>query len=244
MTITQVQDGAGNPGEGTDGKLQHNKSIVGNTLSKQYLAGAQVAQVVQRTFYWDDDPNALRLMNYDGDQRDEALVDNVVELEFEYFGEPRPPIFTITPAGDRVTNYGPKPPLLTETYGMGYAPGENCIFMVDPGSGTQVARPEMMDLAPGSQQLVRLTPAMLTDGPWCPTAAFPTRFDADLFRVRKIGVRLRVQVASAELRGPAALLLGGRPAFLNAGTASVGRNLVPDQDIRFEVTPRNLNMGR
>ncbi len=55
--------------------LQHNKSIPGNELSKKYGAGAQIAQVQQRTYYRNAATN--QLMYYDGDQRDEAVVDNV-----------------------------------------------------------------------------------------------------------------------------------------------------------------------
>jgi hypothetical protein len=226
MTITEVQDAASH--------LQHNKAIVGNTLSKSYQPGAQVAQVLQRTFYWNQP--TLQLMNYDGDQRDDVVADNVVELEFEYFGDPRAPVYVISPDGTRWTTYGPRPPTIAESNGTTWPAGENCVFMVDPASGLQVAR--IPDLAPGSQGLVQLTEATLTDGPWCPDGGFPTRFDADLLRVRKVGVRLRVQVASAELRGPAGQL------FLRPGSASIGRNIVPDQDIRFEVTPRNFNLGR
>ncbi len=83
-----------------------------------------------------------------------------------------------------------------------------------------------------------LTQAMLTNWPWCPDNTFPTRFDADLLRLRKVGVKLRVQVPSAELRGPAGVL------FSHAGTSVDGRTRVPDQEIRFEVTPRNFNLGR
>ena len=79
---------------------------------------------------------------------------------------------------------------------------------------------------------------MLTDGPWCPDAAFLTRYDADLLRIRTIGIRLRVQVASAELRGPAGVL------FRNAGTAKSNKHLVPDQEVRIDVVPRNFNLGR
>jgi hypothetical protein len=94
------------------------------------------------------------------------------------------------------------------------------------------------DLAPGDDNLVLLTQDMLTDGPWCPDATFPTRYDADVLRIRKIGVRLRVQVASAELRGPAGVL------FRNPGTATAVQHMVPDQEIRFDIVPRNFNLGR
>jgi hypothetical protein len=59
-----------------------------------------------------------------------------------------------------------------------------------------------------------------------------------MLRVRRVGVRLRVQVASADLRGPAGVL------FTRGGTSLDSKRLVPDQEIRFEVTPRNMNLGR
>jgi len=49
---------------------------------------------------------------------------------------------------------------------------------------------------------------------------------------------LRVQVESANLRGPSAAL------FKNPGTGTNLRTLVPDQEIRFDITPRNFNLGR
>jgi prepilin-type N-terminal cleavage/methylation domain-containing protein len=228
MTLTQVQTSALH--------LQHNKSVAGNVLSKSYGAGAQVAQVVQRTYYRNAATN--QLMYYDGDQRDEAVVDNVVDLAFEYFGDPRPPL-PIKPVTDPVgpwTTYGPRPPALGVQGPAGWPAGENCTFAVSGGTGTHA--PRLPDLAANSEALVLLTPQMLTDGPWCPSAASPTRFDADLLRIRKIGVRLRVQVAASDLRGPAGVL------FRNGGSATAGRTLVPDQEVRFEVTPRNFNLGR
>lgn len=226
MTITQVQDSSMH--------MQHNKSVPGNELSKKYGPTAQLAQVQQRTYYFNE--ATQQLMYYDGYQREEAVVDNVVDLQFQYFGEPRPPTYFLDAANEATTTYGPKPPkTLADSNGTTWPNGENCIFTRDPGG--QVAS-RLPNLGPGSSGLVQLTQAMLTDGPWCPDAAFPTRFDADLFRVRKVGVMLRVQVASAELRGPA----GG--LFRNGGTAISARSLVPDQEIRFEVTPRNINLGR
>jgi type II secretory pathway pseudopilin PulG len=226
MTITEVQDSALH--------LQHRPTAwTSNDLSKRYDVGAQIAQIQQRTYYMNAATN--QLMYYDGDQRDEAIVDNVVGLNFEYFGDPRPPVIMRTPGGEVITTYGPRPPALGSTT-TAYPAGENCIFMVDPASGLQDSR--LPDLAPGSQGLVQMTAGMLSDGPWCPDGGFPTRFDADLLRLRKVGVRVRVQVASAEMRGPAGLL------FTNGGSAIQSRQLVPDQEIRFEVTPRNFNLGR
>ncbi|HXG87942.1 MAG TPA: hypothetical protein VNJ02_06365 [Vicinamibacterales bacterium] len=49
---------------------------------------------------------------------------------------------------------------------------------------------------------------------------------------------MRVQVGPEELRGPAGAL------FRNPGSSTSGRSRVADQEIRFEITPRNFNLGR
>lgn len=64
------------------------------------------------------------------------------------------------------------------------------------------------------------------------------RFDADLLRVREVRVTVRLQALSRSLRGPASLL------FAKGGTARTTETLVPDQQVQFDVTPRNLNLGR
>jgi hypothetical protein len=85
---------------------------------------------------------------------------------------------------------------------------------------------------------VALTAAQLTDGPFCPDDTNANRWDADLLRIRRIGVRLRVQAAIAALRGPAGVL------FARAGTSKGGFRSVPDQELQFDISPRNLNLGR
>ena len=57
-------------------------------LSRPYLANAQVAAVVRRTYYLDRP--GKRLMVYDGARSDLPLVDHVVDLQFAYYGDPRP----------------------------------------------------------------------------------------------------------------------------------------------------------
>ena len=103
-------------------------------------------------------------------------------------------------------------------------------------AGFQVAR--LPVLGGGGTNLVKLDATNLTDGPWCPDAANPNRWDADLLRVRKVVVTLRVQSAVAALRGPASTL------FTVGGTSQKSTAWVPDQEIRFQVTPRNMNLGR
>jgi hypothetical protein len=82
----------------------------------------------------------------------------------------------------------------------------------------------------------------LTDGPWCPDAASPNRYDADLLRIRKVRVGIRLQTGNASLRG---LLTSGPDAlFIKPGTAISAAQTVVDQSIRFDISPRNLNLGR
>jgi hypothetical protein len=47
-----------------------------------------------------------------------------------------------------------------------------------------------------------------------------------------------VQAALASLRGPAGTMV------LKGGTANASDRFIPDQEIQFDVTPRNMNLGR
>ena len=175
-----------------------------------------------------------QLMFYDGSgSPDVPIADNVVGLKFDYYGDPQPP--TIKGGAGIATNpwqttYGPSP----KTPGVnGFADNENCVFASGP-----TPTPKLPTLGAANGALVQLTAAQLTDGPWCPNAANVNRFDADLLRIRKIVVTLRVQAAAAALRGPASTL------FAHGGTSTGGNKWVPDQEIKFTVSPRNLNLGR
>lgn len=83
-----------------------------------------------------------------------------------------------------------------------------------------------------------VAPPELVDGPWRPDALAANRWDADLLRIRTVGVTIRLESALAALRGPAGAL------FSNGGTATNPRTWVPDQQLRFRVSPRNLNLRR
>jgi hypothetical protein len=193
FTVTQVQDDAGH--------LQHR----GQDMSIPYDTGANVTQIVTNTWYLDRSTNQLR--QYDGLDTDVPVVDNVVDLRFDYFGDPNPPRQPKPPAGranclyDAVGNYLPLP-----------------VLTANEGS------------------LAALTADMLTDGPWCGGGS--NMFDADLLRIRKVRVTLRVQAASAALRGTDPAL------FMRPGSAPGGERHVPDYLTQFDVSPRNLNLAR
>lgn len=211
----------------------------GAQLSRAYSAGAYIAQVSVDTYYLKSDPQsgAFQLAHYDGFRSDMPVTDQVVDLGFEYYGEPRPPalVRALSEADGPWTTYGPKPPeAKVDDPRDEWPAGENCVFALTEGSHV----PRLADLNPGADGLVRLDPASLRDGPWCPDAGVPGRFDADLLRIRKIVVTMRVQVASSALRGPAGVL------FSRGGISKGGERFVPDQEIRFDVAPRNLNLDR
>jgi len=195
-----------------------------------------IVGVTTTTTYWlkaDDEAGVYQLMAYSGGN-DVPVADNVVGLTFDYFGDPQPPRI-LRPLADLVgpwTTYGPKPSAVAAPP---YAPGENCVFALDP-SGASVSR--LPPLAPPGASLVSLVAAQLTDGPWCPDNGAADRWDADLARVRAVGITLRVQAAAASLRGPAGV------RFAHAGTARTARRMTPDLEVRVRVTPRNLSRAR
>ena len=192
----------------------------GGGFSKTYSPGAIVVRVVSAT-YWirlDTTAGTSELMKYDGRQTDLPMADDVADLTFEYFGDPSPPVLR-KPLSDPEgpwTSFGPKPPEIdvddpaTSVYGT----GENCTFVVV--DGLTVGRPEMLNLGAGA--LVPLDARLLTDGPWCPDPSNPQRFDADLLRIRRVHVTLRVRASRAFLQP------------------------LRDHKITFDVTPRNLGL--
>ena len=232
FTITQVQSDALH--------LQHRPPINPEDFSKAYDVGAVISQVNTDAYYWRQDPatETFQLMHYDLFQNEMPLIDDVVNLRFDYMGDAAPPILR-APVTDPIgpwTTYGPKPPALgVDVASDSWPAGENCTFTVDPATGQHVSRLASLG-APGT--LTALDTTQLSDGPWCPDAANINRYDADLHRVRQIRVSFRVQTGVANLRGPAGVL------FSRAGTGRLSDRLVPDQAVQFDITPRNLNLGR
>jgi prepilin-type N-terminal cleavage/methylation domain-containing protein len=197
-------------------------------------------KIVQASYFeyylkTDNANGVYQLMYYDGTSKpDVPVADNVVGLNFEYFGEPQPPLMkkALSDTTGPWTSYGPKPSAVAIAP---YGAGENCIFVND---GSPTPAPRLASLGPAGSGLVKLTAAQLTDGPWCPNDTSANRWDADLLRIRKIGVTVRVQAAVAALRGPASVF------FKYGGTSRDYNKWAPDQEVHFEVTPRNLNLGR
>ena len=212
--------------------LQHR----GGDLNRAYEAGASISQIVTYT-YWlkiDTAAETYQLMRYDGDQEDVPVADDVVGLSFEYFGDPTPP--QLRPGSTLSTTYGPRPPVLgVDNPSDLWGAGENCVFTAS--ANAQMPRLDWLGSG-GDDGLVKLTTEQLTDGPWCPDAISPGRYDADLLRIRRVRVTLRVEAANPAYRGSSGSL------FVHPGTSTGGERYLPDQQIKFDVTPRNLRFGR
>jgi len=196
----------------------------GGTLSKSYAPGAAVLQVVSSTYWLRQDAatGTSELMHYDGRQTDLPMADGVTGLTFEYYGDPLPPELRGLPgdADGQSTSYGPPPPAMTtdDPATPAYGAGENCLFTV--ADGATVVRPEMRNLGT-SPSLARLSATQLSDGPWCPDPSAPNRFDADLLRIRRVRVTVRVRALRVFLEAPLA-----------------------DRQITFDVMPRNPGLTR
>jgi prepilin-type N-terminal cleavage/methylation domain-containing protein len=208
-------------------------------FSKRYEAGSYISELAVHTYYLKTlvDSDTFQLMHYDGWQTDAPVVDNVVGLRFEYFGEPQPPILrkALTEPVGPWTTYGPRPPALgVDAPDDDYPAGENCIFKVEGGLHV----PRLATLSSGTNTLAPLDQSILTDGPWCPSSAAPNRFDADLLRIRKVRMTVRLQAADKSLRGPTG------PLFVRGGTGRAADRFVPDQEVAVDIAPRNLNLGR
>lgn len=145
-----------------------------DAISILYVPWAETT-IASHTYYLKSDlaTNTFQLMQYDGLQTDLPVVDHVVKLEFQYFGDDDTP----------------------------------------------------------------LDPIILQDGPWIRDDRDAT-FDADLLRIRRVRVLIRVQAALASMRGSSGLL------FARGGTSTSAQRYVPDAELQFDVAPRNMNLNR
>jgi prepilin-type N-terminal cleavage/methylation domain-containing protein len=175
----------------------------GTNPSSPYPAGTPVLAVESQSFSFDRLARALRV--YDGDASDLPLLDEVVAMRVRYWGAAEPPVFPRPPRGEA-----------------------NCLYAAD-GSYQSALMPA---LGAGGQ-LVELTTALLTDGPWCGSG--DSRFDADLLRVRRIRIALRFQASDPAVRGAGV-------QFANPGFARRDTEMVPDRTVEIDATPRNLRL--
>ncbi|MGH9241203.1 MAG: PilW family protein [Vicinamibacterales bacterium] len=197
------------------------------------LARGLIAPANIRTYHLKQDSEGVwQLMQYDGRASDQPAVEDVVSLRVEYFGDAEPPAATVSERGAvRVTYGAVPPPLDVDDPEDSWGAGENCTIA---NAGGQYA-PRLAAIGPPG--ISPLSQAVLADGPWCPDAFHAFRFDADLLRVRRVRVQVRLQ-ASRPFRGLAGLL------FTNSGSAGGPWRSVPDETITLDIAPRNINVAR
>ena len=136
----------------------------GLSMSGVYDVGSVVAAADLHTYYFDAINHQVR--HYDGSLTDTPVVDNVVSLSFEYFGDPRPPV-------------RPKPP-----------PGlENCLY-----DAAGVAKP--METIGAGPELVPLALSVLRDGPWCGAGTNIFDADLLRVRLIRVNLRVQATPAS------------------------------------------------
>jgi hypothetical protein len=204
----------------------------GAATRRRYLSGARLVPLDVSTYYVRPPAGAdgPQLAKYDGNESDLPVVDHVVALSVEYFADPQPPRLRAQagPGGETMT-YGPAPPPRGEDDERdSWGAGENCVIQ-DTGSGRVARLPELGD---ARSHLWPLSAQSLADGPWCPDSAAAFRFDADLLRIRKVRVTVRVEAWSSTMRGRDARL------FARPGTSSAPGRWVPDERVTFDVVPR------
>ena len=170
-----------------------------------YSAGTPVVAVEATSFFLDRSTSILRAAH--GDISDLPLMDDVVGMGVEYFGESRAPPWPVAAEGV-----------------------PNCVYAAD---GTYQAA--LMPVLSARPSLVPMRAELLTDGPWCGGGS--TSFDADLLRVRRVRVTLRLQAADPAVRGSGA-------RFIKGGTAQHSGLMVPDVVVTVEAATRNPGLGR
>ena len=232
-----IFDGAGRydtfvaTGDGGDGGRQIAKK--GHAPSTRYPEGAYVSQLVTRTYYLSMDTREERyqLRQYDGFDVDVPIVDNVVGLEFELYGETQPAQIrtSVTDPLGPWTTYGPKPPALeVDNPNDTWPAGEDCAFLLVAGE----VRPRMealgdrVDLGEARQSHADRR-SMVSDRP----AAIGRRGPVESPWVASASA----SGSKRGLRGPAG------PLFARGG---LRRWREIHSDYSPSMSPRNLNLGR
>jgi hypothetical protein len=145
--------------------------------SPAFPARAVVVPVQSKTYAFDRASRQLRL--YDGDSSDTPVVDDLVDVRFEYLGDAQPPT-------------RPRPE-------AGIA---NCLY--DAGGALLLT---LLPLPPATASLTPLPLSLFRDGPWCGDG--DRQFDADTLRIRAVRVTLRVQAGPPQFRSPVVFGAGG-----------------------------------
>jgi hypothetical protein len=168
-------------------------------LAQGWPAGTGVSVVTARGYALRPDAatGLQQIVRAHGPGPATALVDFVERFDVEWLLDGAAPSVRVAPDDTlEFASAGPLPPVAGEIGDPAWPAGENCLFARD-AAGRIVSR-----LAPLGAGAVAVPLGRLADGPWCPSPAAPSRWDADLARVVGVRVRLDIAVASALLRLP------------------------------------------
>ena len=228
-TLAAIYDGARLERVAVSGIVESaSRLILSAPITTSFAAGASVVALATTTYGTRADAGGIRFVRSVTGGAEQTLIDHVVDVTFTLEGAATPPV----PGArdDDPPSYGPQAPRDgADDPRDVWAAGENCTTTID-AMGTRV--PRLAELSDPTR-LARLTAATLRDGPWCPDATSGRRFDADLLRVRVLGISVTVEVASAVLRGPASRLFG------HAGVGSRPTQWVPDLQLDAAVMLRS-----
>lgn len=202
--------------------------VVSPAVSREYLANTMVSEIEASTFNVEMDAAGTgRLMRHTAAGAAQPIVDHVVSFSVEAFAEATPPSPGRTPRSPPTYGPVPPPPEIDDPRDA-WSAGENCTIALG-SDGLPAARlPPLGTVG----ELVALGASGLRDGPWC-LGASGVDYDADLFRVRRVDIKLRVEASAARLRGPA------NPMFSRAGYGQPTA-WSPDLELRLSVSPPNL----
>ncbi len=201
---------------------------VAPAISRSYAADSLLTEVVTFTFNVDVDAlGAGRLVRQTAGGALQPIVDHVVSFSVEAFGEATPPEPGRTPRSPATYGPTPPPPDIDDPRDA-WPAGENCTTALG-GDGLPAAR---LPALGGVGELTALSWSQLRDGPWCAGTAGEA-YDADLFRIRRLDLRLRVEASTARLRGPASVMFarGGHGRSTSWST---------DLELRLAISPPNL----
>ncbi len=203
--------------------------VLSAPILTSFERGATVMAIERTTYGVRSLPDgSSRLVRITQRGAEEPVVDSVAAFEISIAGLAAPPLPGARP--EDYPTYGPMPPPIgIDDLRDMWPAGENCTLTLD-GSGARASRLEELG---ERSALLSLSGAMLADGPWCADATDVERFDADLLRARRVDIRLRVEAASADLRGPAGVL------FTRAGRATRAARWLPDIELRASVALRS-----
>lgn len=199
-------------------------------VAEAWPAGSAVAAVTVHGYELRPDPSTglSQIVRRLGDGPATPVIDFVTRFEIEWrIAGGVPTVFVEPGATEEFSTAGPAPPAPGVVDLAAWPAGENCAFSRSAGGAAMWRGPA------GAAVAAPVPLARLADGPWCPDASAPSRWDLDLARVADVRVVLGVAVAASTLR----------PAVGLGLTRPPGARPVPDLVVETVVKPGRRGLG-